>query len=162
MAKKAIGLYAQNPTIRTCVTPFYTFSSRRRMTAIWTSSFSTGAQNKNFLFFFLNIDMVLPDSTPENFAKINIWQIKWSWIRSLKFETVRTRGPTPFVMMFELRAEMYGDIINALIIIIIRWILIYKTKKVSLIYAQVNVECKTLQIATIRCFQLQQRQYATF
>ena len=66
------------------------------------------------------------------------------------------------VMMFELRAEMYGDMENALIIIIIRWILIYKTKKVSLIYAQVNVECKTLQIATIRCLQLQERQYATF
>ena len=27
------------------------------------------------------------NSTPENFA--NIWQIKWNWIRSMKFETVR-------------------------------------------------------------------------
>ena len=31
--------------------------------------------------------MVLSDLTPENFAII--WQIKWNWIRSSKFETVR-------------------------------------------------------------------------
>ena len=31
--------------------------------------------------------MILSDSTPENFA--NIWQIKWNWIRSIKFETVQ-------------------------------------------------------------------------
>ena len=108
--KKAIGLYLQNRTIRTCVTPFYTFPSRRRMTAIWTSSFSTGAQNKNFLFLFLNIDMVLSDSTPENFAKINIWQIKRNWITSLKFETVRTEGAHTngaAVMMFEWRGNVW-------------------------------------------------------
>ena len=35
----------------------------------------------------LNLNMVLSDSTPENFA--NIWQIKWNWIRSIKFEIVR-------------------------------------------------------------------------
>ena len=45
---------------------------------------------------------------------------------------------------------------------IIRWILIYKTKKVSLRYAQVNIKCQTLYIAIIRRFQLQERQYATF
>ena len=35
----------------------------------------------------LNSDTVPSDSTPENFA--NIWQIKWNWIRSMKFETVQ-------------------------------------------------------------------------
>ena len=40
-----------------------------------------------FPFFFLNFDMVLSDSTPENFA--NIWQIKWNSVGSMKFETVQ-------------------------------------------------------------------------
>ena len=31
-----------------------------------------------FMELFLNCDMVLPGSTPENVA--NIWQIKWNWI----------------------------------------------------------------------------------
>ena len=31
--------------------------------------------------------MALLDSTPENF--VNILQIKWNWIRSMKFVTVR-------------------------------------------------------------------------
>ena len=35
----------------------------------------------------LNLNMVLSGSSPENFA--NIWQIKWNWIRSVKFEIVR-------------------------------------------------------------------------
>ena len=35
----------------------------------------------NFLFFFfLNVNKVLSDSNPENFA--NIWRIKWNWIRN--------------------------------------------------------------------------------
>ena len=38
-------------------------------------------------FLFLNLDTVLSDSTPENFA--SIWKVKWNWMRSLKFETVR-------------------------------------------------------------------------
>ena len=45
-----------------------------------------GKQLKNFLFFLLNLDMVLSDSSPENFT--NILQIEWSWIRSMKFVTV--------------------------------------------------------------------------
>ena len=40
-------------------------------------------QHKNFLFLFLNLDTVPSDSTA------NFWQIKWHWIRSIKFETVR-------------------------------------------------------------------------
>ena len=43
-----------------------------------------------------------------------------------------------------------------------RWIVIYKTKKVSLRYAQVNIKRQTLYIAIIRRFQMQERQYATF
>ena len=43
-----------------------------------------------------------------------------------------------------------------------RWILIYKTKKVSLRYAQVNIKRQTLYIAIIRRFQMQERKYATF
>ena len=41
----------------------------------------------NTKIFFLNLDTVLSNSTPENFA--NVWQLKWNWIRSMKFETVR-------------------------------------------------------------------------
>ena len=40
-----------------------------------------------FVFLFRNLDTVLLYSTPENFA--NIWQIKWNWMRSMKFETVQ-------------------------------------------------------------------------
>ena len=40
-----------------------------------------------FLFFFLNLDTVLSDSTPEKIA--NIWQVEWNWIRSMKFEKLR-------------------------------------------------------------------------
>ena len=43
-------------------------------------------QHKNFLFHFQNFDMVLLDSTPENFSII--WQMKWDWISLIKFETV--------------------------------------------------------------------------
>jgi len=42
---------------------------------------------RNIFFLFLNSEMVLSDSTPENFA--NIWQIQWNWIGSMKFETVQ-------------------------------------------------------------------------
>ena len=38
-------------------------------------------------FFILNLDAVLSDSTPENFA--NIWQIKGNWICSMKFDKVQ-------------------------------------------------------------------------
>ena len=46
-------------------------------------------RHKNFHFLFQhvqNFDTVLTNSNPENFA--NIWQIKWNWIRSMKFVTV--------------------------------------------------------------------------
>ena len=54
-----------------------------------TALYEAGEQCKNFLFLFLtyNVDTVLLDSIPENFA--NIWQIKWNWIRSTKFDTVQ-------------------------------------------------------------------------
>ena len=47
--------------------------------------------NTKFSFSFSKhtcmVDTVLSDSTPENFA--NFWQIKWNWIREMKFETVQ-------------------------------------------------------------------------
>ena len=36
---------------------------------------------------YLKLDTVLSDSTPGHF--VNIWQSKWDWIRSIKFETVQ-------------------------------------------------------------------------
>ena len=42
---------------------------------------------RNFLFPLLNLDTVFSGITLERFA--NTWQIKWNWIRSMKFETVR-------------------------------------------------------------------------
>ena len=54
-----------------------------------TGLYEAGEQYKNFLFLFITykVDTVLLDSIPENFA--NIWQIKWNWIRSIKFDTVQ-------------------------------------------------------------------------
>ena len=51
--------------------------------------YGVGKHNtKKFLFLFLNSCRCGPfEFTPENFA--SIWQIKWTWIRSMKFETVR-------------------------------------------------------------------------
>ena len=46
-------------------------------------------KQKFFFFFFLNLATVVSDTAPQNFA--NICQIKWNWIRSMKFETVRIR-----------------------------------------------------------------------
>ena len=56
----------------------------------------------NFTRLFYGVDKpnrkilntFLSDSTPENFA--NIWQIKWNWIRSNKFETVRIHFVSEF------------------------------------------------------------------
>ena len=48
-----------------------------------------GENNTKIIFLFLNLDTVLSDSSPQNFA--NICQIKWNWMRSRKFETVRIR-----------------------------------------------------------------------
>ena len=52
--------------------------------------YGVGEYNRKiFLFVFLNVVAVFLVSTPENIAKI--WQIKWNWIRSMKFDTVRIR-----------------------------------------------------------------------
>ena len=56
---------------------------RHKAPALW----STWPQHKNVLFLFLNLDTALSDTIPDNFA--NIWQVKWNWIRWMKFETVR-------------------------------------------------------------------------
>ena len=44
------------------------------------------AEQKSCLFPLQKLDTVLSDSTRENF--VNICQIKWNWIRSMKFEAV--------------------------------------------------------------------------
>ena len=48
---------------------------------------SRWTKHKKFLFSFSKLRYVPFEFNPENFA--NIWQIKWNWIRSMKFETVR-------------------------------------------------------------------------
>ena len=77
-----------------CITLFCTFLSRRCITATWNFLISrpcfleqVNTLHGNFLLLFLNFNTVLSDSTPEYFA--NIWQIKWNWISSIKFETVQ-------------------------------------------------------------------------
>ena len=42
-----------------------------------------GIGEHNTIFLILNLDTVLSESTPQNFA--NIWQIKWNWIRTEAF-----------------------------------------------------------------------------
>ena len=64
-----------------CATaPWNFIISHARLWSWWT-------QHKMFLFLFLNLDTVLLYSNPTNFA--TIWQIKWNWMRSMKFETVQ-------------------------------------------------------------------------
>ena len=81
----------------TTATGNFLISRALHVPALW----STWAHQKNglFLFLFLNLDTVLSDLTPKNFA--NIWQIKWNRIRSIKFETMskqcEPRGPTQTV-----------------------------------------------------------------
>ena len=58
-----------------------------KLTSFMPPLYKIGEQDKNFLVLFLNLDTVLSNSTPEIFA--NIWQIKWNWMRSMKFEIVR-------------------------------------------------------------------------
>ena len=58
-----------------------------KLTSFMPPLYKIGEQDKNFLVLFLNLDTVLSNSTQENFA--NIWKIRWKWIRSMKFETVR-------------------------------------------------------------------------
>ena len=91
---KSLRFLLAKQQLCTCITLFCIFLSRRCTTATWNLLISrTGlkedvnTQHNNFLFLFLNLDAVLSDLTPENFP--NIWQIKWNWIRSMKFETVQ-------------------------------------------------------------------------
>ena len=96
MTKKKIQVYFNKTTTLPSTTLFCTFLSRRCTTATWNLLVScalfmgymnTIRTQKNVLFLFLNLDTVLSDSTQENFA--TIWQIKWNWIRSIKFATER-------------------------------------------------------------------------
>ena len=79
--------------ICTCITLFCTFLSCHCMISTWIFAihvpalWSRWTKHKNVLFLFLNFDKVLCNSTPKNFA--NIWQIKWNWTGSMKFETVQ-------------------------------------------------------------------------
>ena len=75
-----------------CTRNVYTFFNHHCTTATWNflisrARFMVGKHNIKMHGLFLNLDAVLSDSTPENFAKI--WQIKWNWIRLARFETVR-------------------------------------------------------------------------
>ena len=91
--KKAIGFYWQNSKFAraSCyfvhsfavVSPLRHENSKFHMLALW----SRWTQHKSCLFLFRNLNTVLSDSTWENFA--NICQIKWNWMGSMKFETVR-------------------------------------------------------------------------
>ena len=77
-------LYIFQPLLHDCNLKLPNFT-HPLMECQWT-------QHKIFLFLFLNLDTVLFDSTTENF--VNIWQIKWNWIRWMKFET----GWIPFLI----------------------------------------------------------------
>ena len=75
-----------------CTRNVYTFFNHHCTTATWNflisrAHFMVREHSIKINVFFLNLDAVLSDSTPENFAKI--WQIKWNWIRLARFETVR-------------------------------------------------------------------------
>ena len=75
----------------TCTTLFCTFFSNPSSTT--TSYFHAPAlrswwtKHKKFLFSFSKLRYGFFEFNPENFAKI--WQIKWNWIRSMKFETMQ-------------------------------------------------------------------------
>ena len=91
--KKAIGFYWQNSKFAraSCyfvhffavVAPLRHEKSKFHTLALW----SRWTQHKSCLFLFRNLNTVLSDSTWQNFA--NICQIKWNWMGSMKFETVR-------------------------------------------------------------------------
>ena len=77
-----------NQQLCTCITLFCTFHCA---TVTWNLLISRACvngvetQHKMFLFFF-----------SKNLAKI--WQIKWNWIRSIKFETVRIHFLSEFTV----------------------------------------------------------------
>ena len=91
--KKVIGFYWQNNKFAraSCyfvhfyavVAPLRHENSKFHTLALW----SRWIQHKSCLFLFRHLNTVLSDSTWENFA--NICQIKWNWMGSMKFETVR-------------------------------------------------------------------------
>ena len=92
-AKKVKGFYWQNNKFARASRYFVHFFAVVAPLRHETSQFHTLAlgsgwtQHKSCLFPLLNLDTVLSDSTRENLA--NICQIKWNWIRSMKFEGVR-------------------------------------------------------------------------
>ena len=75
-----------------------TFLSRRCMTSTWNFLILTrplyGVGEHNTNVFSLLLNLVLLDSTSENFA--NVWHTKWNWIRSMKSEIVRIHFPEFF------------------------------------------------------------------
>ena len=87
----------------TCILPFCTVLSLRCTTATWNFLISRACfinpTQKFYFFFILNLNTFVSHSTPENCA--NVWQIKWNWIRSIKFETLRIHflSEFPFVVI---------------------------------------------------------------
>ena len=73
-------VYINKQQLCTCITLFCTFLCRRCTTTTWNK---TNIQHKNCRFLFLNLGNNRY-SPKENFAMI--CQIKWYWIRSVKFE----------------------------------------------------------------------------
>ena len=66
----------------TRITPFCTWNFLTYKPVLWSTWMTT--QKFSFSFSKHTVDAVLSDSTPVNFA--NFWQIKWNWIRQMKFE----------------------------------------------------------------------------
>ena len=91
--KKVKGFYWQNNKFARASRHFVHFLAVVARLRHETSYFHTlalwsrWAQHKSCLFPLLNLYMVLSGSTRGNFA--NICQIKWNWIRSMKFEAVQ-------------------------------------------------------------------------
>ena len=72
--KKAIGLYQQS-------------NNFARASCFFVHFFAVVASLRLELVNTAQEFSLISDSTPDNFAKI--FQIKWNWIRSMKFETVQ-------------------------------------------------------------------------
>ena len=94
--KKSKRFLLTKQQICTCITLFCTFflpslhPCDTKLPNFTRLLYGVGEHNTKVVFFpLLNLDTVLSDSTRENLA--NICQIKWNWIKSLKFEAVRTR-----------------------------------------------------------------------
>ena len=91
--KKVKGFYRQNNKFPRASRYFVHFLAvvaplRHETSYFYTLAlWSRWTQHKSRLFPLLILDTVLSYSTRENFA--NICQIKWNWIRSMRFEAVR-------------------------------------------------------------------------